>query len=241
MKKLLYFLIVILITTGCKDENILSPDKSRTFKVLIENVSVPNTLATPRINGTAPLSHGVYAVLTSGDLFTLGQPSDEGTSRIAEDGFTTVKTNDLNNISGITDHGEFVAPGGPDTGAAIFAGESSMFFVRANPGEMLQIETMFVQSNDWFYSFIDGGLDLFDNNSNPVRGDVTSKLLLYDAGTEIDDPPGTGPFQKPVQGPTQMNFGPDDPVNMITDARARHTNFTIPPTTSVIRVTVTPQ
>ncbi|MDQ3021240.1 MAG: spondin domain-containing protein [Bacteroidota bacterium] len=240
MKKIIYLAAMALLIGGCTDETTTSsPDQSRRFKVLIENVSTPNTIASPRINGTVPLSHGVYAIYASGSLFTPGQVSDEGTSRIAEDGFTTVKTNDLNNTAGIMEHGEFVAPGGPDSGAAIFAGESSMFMVKANPGEKLQIQSMFVQSNDWFYSF-NGGLSLF-NGTTPISGDMTSNLVLYDAGTEADEAPGTGPYQKPVQGPTQMNFGPDDAVNMITDARTRHSQLNIPATTSVIRITVTPQ
>lgn len=241
MKKLILVVTLALTIASCKEDNPVTPtNQSRTFRVLIENVSVPNTIQSPRIDGTVPLSHGVYATYASGNLFNPGQLSDEGTARIAEDGFTTLKTNDLNNNSSIIDHGEFVAPGGPDTGAALFAGESSMFMVSAKPGDKLQIQSMFVQSNDWFYSFSEGGLTLF-NGSTPISGDMTSKLVLYDSGTERDDAPGTGPYQKPVQGPTQANFGPDDSVNMITEARTRHSQFSIPATTSVIRITITPQ
>ncbi len=221
------------------DEDTISPD-TKTFKVVIDNVSGTNTIASMRINGTVPLSHGVYAVMSSGNLFTLGQPADAGTSRIAEDGFTTEKTNTLNNMNGVFDHGEFVAPGGPDNGAALFAGESSSFTIIANPGDKLQIQSMFVQSDDWFYSFGEGGLPLFNNNT-AISGDFTSKLVLYDAGTEADDAPGTGLYQKPVQGPLDMNFGPDDSVTTITEAMVRHTQFTIPATNSVIRITITPE
>jgi hypothetical protein len=150
-------------------------------------------------------------------IFKKRQPADEGTSRI-----------------------EFVAPGGHDNGAAIFAGESNTFMITAEPGQKLQIQTMFVQSNDWFYSFGDGGLSLFDGDS-PINGDMTSKLILYDAGTEADEPPGLGITQKPDQDPLAFNIGPDDSVNMIKEAVSRHSTFIIPSTSSVIRVTVTPQ
>ncbi len=74
---------------------------------------------------------------------------------------------------------------------------------------------MFVQSNDWFYSFSGGiGLQPF-NDETPVTGDVTSALELYDAGTEADTPPGTGPDQKPVQATD--NQGPSETV-VITGA-----------------------
>jgi len=233
-------LLIPIAFASCKKDNDTTVD-SRTFMVRIENVSAPNTLPTARANGTVPLSHGVYAVNPSGgSLFMNGQRADVGTERIAEDGFTTEKTNMLNNTSGITYHGEFVAPGGPDNGSAIFAGEVSTFMVIARPGEKLQIQTMFVQSNDWFYSFGDGGLNLFDG-STPVSGDVTSRLVLYDAGTEADTAPGTGPNQKPVQGPLDMNVGPNDATTTITVVPQRHTQFTIPATASIIKITITPQ
>jgi hypothetical protein len=211
------------------------------FMVRVENVSMPNTIPTMRANGTVPLSHGVYAVYPAGrSIFMAGQAADMGTERIAEDGFTTEKTNMLNNTTGISYHGEFVAPGGPDNGSAIFAGEVSTFMVTARPGDRLQIQTMFVQSNDWFYSFGDGGLNLFDG-STPITGDVTSKLVLYDAGTEADTAPGTGPNQKPAQGPLDKNVGPNDATTTITVATQRHTQFTIPATSSVVKITITPQ
>lgn len=234
---MLAFAALAITVASCKKDDVLD---TKTFKVLIENVSKPNTLPTDRANGTVPLSHGVYMVFRTGNpAFITGQPADVGTERIAEDGFTTEKTNMLNNILGLDDHGEFVAPGGPDNGPALFAGESSMFFISARQGDKLQIISMFVQSNDWFYSFGAGGLPLFDGSS-PISGNVTSKLVLYDAGTEADTAPGTGPNQKPVQAPLAMNVGPSDAVNTIQVAQQRHTQFTIPATASVIRVTITP-
>ncbi len=240
MKNLCMSLVALstVFLYACDDDNTSPNDQE--FRVVIENVSVNNTLPTSRIDGTIPLSHGVYAIMASGDLFTMGQTADAGTSRIAEDGFTTEKTNSLNNQDGVRDHGEFVAPGGPDNGAALFAGETSTFMISARPGDKLQIQTMFVQSNDWFYAFGNGGLDLFNGN-DPITGNVTSDLVLYDAGTEIDEVPGVGIYQKPAQGPLDMNFGPADATTTITQATVRHTQFTIPATASVIRVTITPQ
>lgn len=247
LRTALIVLLFFSLFAACKDDDdsdiLKTPtgSQSRTFKVLIQNVSQPGTIASSRINGTVPLSHGVYAVFKSGNpIFTTMAAADVGTERIAEDGFTTEKTNMLNNNSDITDHGEFVAPGGPDNGAALFAGESSMFMVTAHVGQKLQIMSMFVQSNDWFYSFGEGGISLFDGNT-AISGDFTSKLVLYDAGTEEDTPPGTGPNQKPVQDPLAMNVGPADAVNQIQTAAARHPDFTIPATTSVIKITITPQ
>jgi hypothetical protein len=252
MKKLLCLALFALTFAGCdKDDDddndvvtpptVINEDNSRGFIVKVENVSTNTTLQEGAMpDRTAPLSHGVWAILSSGDLYTVGSPADEGTSRIAEDGITTIKTNELNNAANVVSNGEFVAPGGPDNGAAIFVGESSMFMVRAKPGERLQIQTMFVQSNDWFYAF-SGGLALFNADGTPISGDVTGKLVLYDAGTEYDEPLGLGTFQKPDQDPLATNVGPEDAVNMVKEAAWKHPDFVIPPTTSVIRVTVTPE
>ncbi|MCJ8165207.1 spondin domain-containing protein [Pontibacter sp. E15-1] len=213
---------------------------SKKFTVRIENVSTANLVNTPRADGTVPLSPGVYAVYDHyNPMFRVGMAADEGISRIAEDGFPEQEIMELQSMSKVLS-GTFMSPGGPDNGPAIFAGEVATFTFRASPGDRLQIATMFVQSNDWFYAFGDKGLDLFDG-LHAVEGDVTSHLVLYDAGTEEDTAPGTGPFQKPVQDPLATNIGPDDAVNQIQKAATRHPDFTIPSTAAVIKVTITHQ
>jgi hypothetical protein len=245
MKKILYIAAVAALLAGCKDDD--DDDSmngtSRTFKISIQNVSTSGTLpGVTRIDGSAPISHGVWAVYSSGSpIFSANESADVGTERIAEDGFTTEKTNMLNTMMSSGMHGEFVAPGGPDSAAALFSGETAEFFVTASPGDRLQIQTMFVQSNDWFYAFDNNGLQLFNNN-NPIQGDHTGSLVLYDAGTEEDQPPGLGNNQKPAQDPLATNIGPADPVTTIQSAVTRHgSTFTIPATSSVVKVTITPQ
>ncbi|CAN5916490.1 hypothetical protein BH24BAC1_BH24BAC1_33520 [soil metagenome] len=219
----------------------LKKDMPRTFTVRVENVSTPGLLDTDRANGTVPLSPGAFAVYKGANpMFMLGHRPDEGTARIAEDGFPMKKAISLKNNSAVSMSGTFDSPGGPDMGPALFAGESATFTITAKPGDKLQFQNMFVQSNDWFYGFGDQGLELF-NGSTPISGNVTGKLVLYDAGSELDTAPGTGPFQKPVQDPMATDVGPDDTVHHITMAMKRHTNFTIPANASVIKVTVTPQ
>ncbi|MGI8548858.1 MAG: spondin domain-containing protein [Gemmatimonadaceae bacterium] len=219
--------------------------KSVTFTVTVKNVSVPGTIASDRAMGTIPLSPGAFAVFQGTDpTFTPGQSADSGTERIAEDGFPGPplpgsKSTMLASAANVTASGVFQSPGGPDNGPAISAGETATFTITASPGSRLQFETMFVQSNDWFYGFGNGGLQLFNGNT-PTIGDVTSQLVLYDAGTEQDTPPGTGAFQKPVQDPMAMNVGPSESVPIQTAAQ-RHPTYTIPATSSVIAVTVTPQ
>lgn len=236
MKRLLALsLLAAVIAAGCDSAD----DAPRTFIVTIANVSTPGTVDTPRAMGTVPLSPPAYAVFDGTDpMFAVGGRANLGTERIAEDGFPDEMVALLARTSAVTASGAQTSPGGPDNGPALFAGESVTFTVSAVPGQRLQFETMFVQSNDWFISFRDGGLALFDG-SNPISGgDVTSRLAVYDAGTEADTAPGTGPNQKPVQEPMATNVGPADSNPNIRSAS--ESGFTIPALSRVIRVTVQP-
>ena len=58
---------------------------------------------------------------------------------------------------------------------------------------------MFVASNDWFFAPGEKGIALFDEEGNPIRGDVTDQIRLWDAGTEVNEEPGVGPNQAPRQ------------------------------------------
>ncbi len=229
---------VVAFVSGCEDDddNIVLPTQ---FTVVIENVSTPQTVATDRANGTVPLSPPTYAVFTGDDpMFTPGEKANLGTARIAEDGFPTEMLSILASAGNVNFSAAAESPGGPDNGPALFAGESVTFSISAVPGNKFQFETMFVQSNDWFYAFTGGGLELFNGNT-PISGDQTSRLAVYDAGTEQDTAPGTGPDQKPVQDPMATNVGPDEDV-AVALASSRHA-FTIPANNAVIKVTITPQ
>lgn len=237
-------LVGAVALAGCDSTDDDDAPVPRTFSVTVANVSAPGTVDTPRAMGTVPLSPPAYAVFTGADpMFALGQRANEGTERIAEDGFPDAMVALLGGTSSVTASGAAPSPGGADMGPALFAAlmglpaESVTFTVTAVPGQRLQMETMFVQSNDWFISFRDGGLALFDGDT-PVSGDVTGRLEVYDAGTEADTAPGTGDFQKPVQDPMATNVGPDDPNPNIRLAST--SGFSIPSLDRVIRVTIQP-
>lgn len=234
-------LTTLLSFTACDDDDdvklMVTPT---TFELKIENISQPNTLATDRAMGTVPLSPPAVAVFTGDDpMFTVGQKANLGTTRIAEDGFADEMLAFLTSAPNVLAQLVATSPGGPDNGPALFAGEGITVTFTASPGEKVQFETMFVQSNDWFYAFSGGGLELFEG-STANSGDFTASVAVYDAGTEQDTAPGTGPDQKPVQEPTATNVGPDEDV-AIENARTRHPNFTIPANNAIIRVTLTPR
>lgn len=212
-----------------------------TFTVLIENVSTNGTLAVTRLNGVVPLSPGVYAVYNGlNPIFTIGDDSaraSESLERLAEDGDNSLEAARLAGLT-FVESGTFDAPGGPDNTPLIHPGESATFTITAAPGDRLQIATMFAQSNDWFFAFGGAGLDLFTGGT-PVSGDVTGSMILLDAGTEADEPPGEGADQAPAQA--APNTGAADPDSTI---RIVSSDTTLaappPPVASVIRVTITP-
>jgi len=243
--KLVGLALLLGSTFGCREllheilEDIHDQEEPTKFLVKIENLSEPGTLDTDRANGLIPLSPGVFALYKNPAgarmVFAEGKKADEGTELIAEDGMPMVKAEQLANSHQIGMSGVIEGPNGP-----ILPGEPAMFEVEALPGYYLQIETMFVQSNDWFYGFDGLGLPLFDGDE-PMYGDVTEYLALYDAGTEEDTAPGTGPYQVLAQEAGSTDVGPHDSVNKIRSAIERHPDFDIPANEHVIKITIMPQ
>ncbi|RMH61422.1 MAG: hypothetical protein D6677_11725 [Calditrichaeota bacterium] len=131
--------------------------------------------------------------------------------------------------------GVFNTPTGADAPAAIFPGESYEFSFDAPVGSKLSFATMMVQSNDFFYAPDGDGIDLFDSNGNPVSGDVTNQVMLWDAGTEANQEPGTGMDQAPRQ--SAANTGDADPDNTVRPAPDTYNN--LPAVSDVIQVTLT--
>lgn len=216
-------------------------DETRRFTVTLRNASSNTTLQAGALpDRTVPLSAGVWAVYDDDDewLFRVNNASNISTERLAEEGMPDEKHNELSGLSWIDDNGKFSAPGGADNASTIGIGESITFTFEADPGDKLQIMTMFGQSNDWFYAFDDDGLELFDSDDDPIDGNITSEVVLYDAGTEVDETPGLGTTQKPDHL-NSINVGPADAVNEIRNAMTRHTSLLIPAINAVIEVTIT--
>jgi len=180
---------------------------------------------------TVPLSPGAFAVHTADtEFFPEGAAASNGIEGIAEDGTPTALAEALPGIDGIAGSGAFgEAPIGP--------GGSYTFEFEAEPGDYLSFATMFVQSNDLFYAFDPEGLPLYDSNDEPISGDVTDDVALWDAGTEADEEPGAGLNQAPRQsGP---DTGPDEDGS-ITIVQGQDDGFAYPPADEIIRITITP-
>jgi len=228
--------IAVLLGAVACDEETTNPPTPVAFDVTITNTSGPGTLDTPVANGAVPLSPGVWAVFSGANpAFTPGEDADLGTERIAEDGFVSEEDQDLDAAANVAAHGTFDAPGG--NVPAIEPGESATFTISGVPGERFTFETMFVQSNDYFYAFDGDGIELFVGDA-PVSGDVTAQVRLWDAGTEVDGPLG-GPNQKLSQDPSAVDVGPDEDeaVRLVSETQAP---FTLPSVSSVLQITIVP-
>ena len=128
---------------------------------------------------------------------------------------------------------DFLASGG--TGL-IMPGQQETFTFHAGKGSYLSLATMFVQSNDLFYAFDEKGLSLYDDNGNPLTGDVTSMIDLWDAGTEVNEAPGSGPNQAPRQSGPNTGAEENGTIGLVTNS---NDGFTYPADEQIIRISLT--
>jgi len=208
------------------------------FTVRIENIS--NKDGFTASNGAKfpfALSPGMWVVHNKLDvtLFKVGdKASVNGLEMQAEDGSPEGLINYLEHYHNQMLHGVFNTPVGASAPGPIRPGAAYEFSFMAEPGMKLSITTMFGQSNDWFYAFDADGIHLFDGNK-PISGDVTSKLILWDAGTEKGEEIGIGPNQGPRQkGP---NTG-DDENGVVHKVK---NSVWVNKTAELFRVTITPE
>lgn len=144
----------------------------------------------------------------------------------------TVTITDTSKPYTIIKSGVFNTPVGASKAEPIGPGQSFEFDFTAPVGARLSLATMFAQSNDWFYSTGEDGMPLYKSDGSKITGDVTNQIMLYDAGTEADQEPGTGSNQAPRQ--PAPNTGPADPnpnVRLVSDSN-------IPAPNQIIKVTL---
>lgn len=185
---------------------------------------------------TVPLSPGIWAVHTDeAQLYEVGESASSGLEYIAEDGMPGFLLDALQGVEAVSSAGIFNTPDGADAPAPIGPGGSYSFEVEGEQGDYLSFATMFIQSNDFFYGFRPQGLALFSEDGDAVDGNVTQRVYLYDAGTEVDEEPGVGPNQAPRQsGP---NTGADE-NGVVVRVEEENDGFSYPPVRAIIRVTI---
>ncbi|RMF80682.1 MAG: hypothetical protein D6737_07245 [Chloroflexi bacterium] len=152
----------------------------------------------------------------------------------AQDSATTFTVR-IENVSGIAlfdNAGSWNTPVGADAAGPALPGDSYTFTVNAEPGDYLSFATMFVQSNDLFFAPAANGLALWDMTGEPINGDVTDQIILWDAGTEVNEEPGAGPNQPPRQAGPNTGVDENGVVQPVDD------DFEYPAVNEVIRVSL---
>ena len=141
----------------------------------------------------------VYAFNTETDpWFTQGEAmaAGSGLEELAEAGVNTVASDYI---------GAFGIPVAvSEQTRNLDPGESLTFTIEVPQGQnyKLGIGTMLVRTNDWFMSFNNNGVALFDDNGTPFSGTSESdEIYLFDAGTEEDELVGIGDFLGTPPGP----------------------------------------
>lgn len=145
---------------------------------------------------TFPASPGAWVVHKSATmpLFADGKADyGDGIEHIAEDGNPSMLGESLPSLSGFVGGAVFNTPVGKDAPGPILPGAKYSFEFDASPGDALSFATMLAATNDVFFAPEAQGIALFDADGEPVSGDVTSDVVLWDAGTEANEMPGIGP------------------------------------------------
>jgi len=145
----------------------------------------------------------VYAFNTDTDpWFTQGDAmvANSGVEELAEAGNNQVAFDYLNGM------GIPVVRSNETTN--LIPGESLTFAIEVpnNQNYKLGFATMLTRTNDWFMSFNNNGVALFDANLVPFSGTSESdEIYLFDAGTEADELVGIGDFLGSIEGPVDAN------------------------------------
>jgi hypothetical protein len=207
------------------------------FTIKVENISRGEALKLS--NGTtapfvsAPVLWAVHGGSTN-PLFVGGQPdAGKGLETLAETGNPGPLLKSVEGAKDIASAGADDLPVGTTTHGPLTPGQGYQFEIDAVPGQSLSVAWMFGQSNDLFYSN-DRPIALFDGAGKPVRGDMTTQISLWDAGTELNEEPGLGPNQGPRQKTGDAGVTERNAVAHVRDG------FSYPRNAAVLRLSVAP-
>jgi hypothetical protein len=203
----------------------------------VENISVGEVLKSSKGETapfvSAPVFWAVHTTPTN-PIFVAGARDDgRGLELLAETGDPTRLVKTLGGRRGFASVGGVAVPVGIATEGPLVPGQAYEFEIVARPGQLLSMAWMFGQSNDLFYSN-DRPIELFSAAGKPVTGDMTSRIALWDAGTEVNEEPGFGPNQGPRQKMKDDGVRESEGIARVRD------RYSYPRTADVVRLTITP-
>lgn len=92
----------------------------------------------------------------------------------------------IKNTTQVKDYAQSGAFQGTGTPPLIHPGQSIDIKFSAGNGQTLAFATMYGLSKDWFFAPINPGLKLYDESKQPIVGDVSDQIKLWDNGTKDD-------------------------------------------------------
>lgn len=211
-------------------------EKATKFTVRVENITQADAFtASNGAKWSLAFSPGTAVVHTDkAPIFSEGtKDRSKGLEAQSEDGNPSMLAKSLKGAKGIKSVTVFNTPVGASAPGPITPGAAYEFTVSAMPGDRLSITMMMGQSNDWFYAPDESGIELF-KNGQAISGDITSQLMMWNAGTEVDQEPGIGSAQGPRQKAPNTGKAENGVVKILDDGKA----YSKAP--SVMRVTITP-
>ncbi|PIF45567.1 hypothetical protein CLU96_2576 [Chryseobacterium sp. 52] len=111
-------------------------------------------------------------------------------------------------------------------------GETASFTFYAGKGQAISFAAMYGNSYDLFFAPANPGIKLYQDNGDPVTGNVSSQIRLWDNGTRINQttgplvPPGVA--ENPVKNVSEIALGV--PASQLLKAELTHeggTKFTL--------------
>jgi hypothetical protein len=242
------------------DEETMAEPVSVTVR--IENVAPTDFYATESstdpyatessTDGQIWITPGAYGIYTGEHpIFTTGEPASIGLEALAEAGPPTGFEGEQGLLEELQDSAAVVSAGAytPENTVAdpndpmgavpgappIAPGGAFEFDVEVEPGQRLAFASMFVPSNDLFVSPAEGIL-LWPEDGEPVEGDVTDAVSVFDAGTEPNGEPGFDSDQAPAQDDPRQGADEDSVVRPLDDVDDGHE---YPAVEDAVQVTVT--
>jgi len=111
----------------------------------------------------------------------------------------------------------FDTPVGAGSSSAAAPGDTYSFSFTALPGQKLSFASMYLRSNDLFFTPIEKGIHLFNEENEAVSGDITNRIILVDAGTEVNQVIGSGADQAHQQSSANSGGLDSDPLIRLYD------------------------
>ncbi|HIG53410.1 MAG TPA: hypothetical protein EYG11_12555 [Candidatus Latescibacteria bacterium] len=226
MRPFIPMLVAGLAIAGCSSDDPMSAKNEPAGKL------VTSTTTAGGHRGSASVPRILNSSATAGGLAVSSSVAGGLRERGVSPASFTVLIENVSPAYKYSASGVFNTPDGTSAPGAALPGSAYSFSFAAAPGAKLSFATMFVQSNDLFYSPGTAGIELFTTDGLPVTGDITAQVQLWDAGTEVNQEPGVGADQAPRQAGANTGAAEDGVVQLVADG------FTYPDMAANIQVTL---